>query len=518
MTDGGRYDPGTDMWTPTIHGNQPSARRGHRAVWTGNHMIVWGDDFGATTGGKYDPALDSWSPTTVVNAPTGRSKFSMVWAGDRMIVWGGNDGGGTAVFDTGARYDPFFDTWTPTSTIGAPASRQEHTAVWTGSTMIVWGGERPFEILGTGGQYDPISDTWTATGTASAPTARFLHVGQWTGSRMLIWGGRDSSFTRLQSGSRYDPIANTWSSMSQTGAPSGREDALSAWSGDKLLVWGGFASSGSLVDGGRYDPASNAWSSMSSIGVPSKRCVSAATWAGDRMLIWGGYANCSSQSFLNTGAQYFPASDTWSPMSTTGAASPRAWTTMVWTGSAAIVWGGEGETSNVNLSSGGRWIAGDQRDDDGDGFTECGGDCNDGNAAVHPGASDVCDGIDNDCDGTVDNGVIPPASVSGLVAGPLKDELHWSPVAGADRYDVVSGDLTALRAGNGDFTHSLSTCLESDSPSTAADDPATPDVDSCIYYLVRAKAACKLGSYSQWTGAERPGRDAQISLSPVACP
>src|SRR5438552_1863612 len=32
------------------------------------------------------------------------------------------------------------DTWTATSTTGAPVARERHTAVWTGSEMIVWGG------------------------------------------------------------------------------------------------------------------------------------------------------------------------------------------------------------------------------------------------------------------------------------------------------------------------------------------------------------------------------------------
>ncbi|MBI2982013.1 MAG: hypothetical protein HYY44_06970, partial [Deltaproteobacteria bacterium] len=37
-------------------------------------------------------------------------------------------------------------------------------------------------------------------------------------------------------------------------------------------------------------------------------------------------------------------------------------------------------------------------DQDGDGFTPNGGDCNDNNAAIKPGATEICDGLDNDCD------------------------------------------------------------------------------------------------------------------------
>ena len=41
-------------------------------------------------------------------------------------------------------------------------------------------------------------------------------------------------------------------------------------------------------------------------------------------------------------------------------------------------------------------------DEDGDGFTEEDGDCNDADAAAYPGATEICDGIDNDCNGLAD--------------------------------------------------------------------------------------------------------------------
>jgi uncharacterized protein (TIGR02145 family) len=43
-------------------------------------------------------------------------------------------------------------------------------------------------------------------------------------------------------------------------------------------------------------------------------------------------------------------------------------------------------------------------DSDGDGFTELGGDCNDSDASINPGIYEVSDGIDNNCDGEIDEG------------------------------------------------------------------------------------------------------------------
>jgi hypothetical protein len=65
-----------------------------------------------------------------------------------MIVWGGYDANLQYVFNTGGRYNPGTNTWTATTTTNAPSGRRGHTAVWTRSEMIVWGGGP-----NTGGRY-----------------------------------------------------------------------------------------------------------------------------------------------------------------------------------------------------------------------------------------------------------------------------------------------------------------------------------------------------------------------------
>jgi hypothetical protein len=51
----------------------------------------------------------------------------------------------------------------------------------------------------------------------------------------------------------------------------------------------------------------------------------------------------------------------------------------------------------------GGWWSAPAGDADGDGYTSAQGDCNDGESTVYPGAAtDSCDGLDNDCDGAID--------------------------------------------------------------------------------------------------------------------
>ena len=202
---GGRYDPIADAWTPTSTNGAPSSRSGHSAVWSGTEMIVWGgdDSSGQTnTGGLYDPIHDSWLAVSTVNAPTGRTSHSAIWTGTRMIVWGGHVGGGPTPLDSGGRYDPDTDTWQPTSTVGAPLARYDHTASWPNAGMVVWGGVLQSPVkTNTGGRYNPATDSWQSTTTTLAPEARASHSAVFTGSGVLIWGGFD--LAALKTGGLY---------------------------------------------------------------------------------------------------------------------------------------------------------------------------------------------------------------------------------------------------------------------------------------------------------------------------
>jgi N-acetylneuraminic acid mutarotase len=371
-------DPCTDdTWTPTSGTDAPDARSYHTAVWTGSEMIVWGGTGSGgnlNTGGRYNPSTDSWAATSTTNAPFGAAAPA-VWTGSEMIVWGGDRGSGfsdtgtrnnrqfvpstptgspTPGPGTGGRYDPANDTWTATSTTNAPNTRGSATAVWTGSEMIVWGGEggggKPPTRFDTGGRYDPSTDSWTATNTTGAPAARASHSAVWTGSQMIVWGGVGVVNQVLNTGGRYNPSTNSWTATNTTGAPAARASHSAVWTGSQMIVWGG---PGNSNTGGRYEPSIDSWTATSTIGAPVGRIEHTAIWTGSEMIVWGGFN--TTDFCVNTGGRYDPSSDSWTVTSTNNVPATRDSHTAIWTGSEMIVWGGFDCFGFVN--TGGRYCA-----------------------------------------------------------------------------------------------------------------------------------------------------------------
>src|SRR6266498_2099059 len=364
---GGRYNPITDSWLPT--GKTPSRRSLHTAVWTGNEMIIWGGflqgsggDPYTDTGGTYTPSTDSWVPTNRTNAPTGRELHTAVWSGSEMIVWGGYSyDGDDHYWNTGGRYNPGTNSWVATSITNAPVGRDSQTAVWTGNTMIVWGGyffDGNDHYLNTGGRYNPVTDSWTATSMNNAPSARAVHTAVWTGSEMVLWGGADS-VNYFNTGGRYSPATDSWLATNLTNAPSGRDLHRAVWTGNEMIIWGGYFFDGNdryLNTGGRYNPDTNSWLPTNIVNVPDARARTTAVWSGTEMIVWGGHADFFSVPYFNTGGRYNPGTDSWVATNINNAPDGRYRHTAVWTGNEMIIWGGILYT-NTYTSTGGRYCA-----------------------------------------------------------------------------------------------------------------------------------------------------------------
>jgi hypothetical protein len=46
--------------------------------------------------------------------------------------------------------------WTPIAATGAPSARAYHTAIWTGTEMLIWGGSAGGDVAdSSGGRYVP---------------------------------------------------------------------------------------------------------------------------------------------------------------------------------------------------------------------------------------------------------------------------------------------------------------------------------------------------------------------------
>ena len=74
--------------------------------------------------------------------------------------------------------------------------------------MIIWGGWDDQDFLNTGGSYNPGTDSWIATSMTNVPTGRFQHSAVWTGSEMIVWGGWNPELFqhRRQIRSRYEQL------------------------------------------------------------------------------------------------------------------------------------------------------------------------------------------------------------------------------------------------------------------------------------------------------------------------
>jgi N-acetylneuraminic acid mutarotase len=240
----------------------------------------------------FDPSKNSWTTIPTANAPSGRYLHTATWVdkpSPRMCIFGGYSG--SATFGDGACYDPTENGW---SSIGdVLPTRREHSAVWTGSVIVYFGG------LGFDGTtddvwlndtalYDPEGDSWSSP-SAGQPSVRARHTAVWTASAMIVWGGATAGSSGLSGdGGVYTPTNGTWSGMSGA-PPEARHRHTAVWVPGRMIVWGGEGKGGLLATGGVFDPGSATWDARPMPMGPAARSSHTAVGTSDqRMIVWGG--------------------------------------------------------------------------------------------------------------------------------------------------------------------------------------------------------------------------------------
>jgi N-acetylneuraminic acid mutarotase len=258
------FNPATNEWRQLP---QSPASGGGLVVWTGREMIGWGggccgDAF--SDGAAYNPTTNTWrklrtSPLAPSQSPIG------TWTGHELIVFVGDfnpDGKPwPAHFARAAAYNPVTDTWRRIARI--PSARGGAAVVWDGHEALVVGGAdvrqtgKPVPLANVGYAYNPTTNRWRRL--PPMESGRTQSAAVWTGKTLLLWGGSQTVDRPVvpPHGLAYDPTANRWSPLPQ--APLlGRLDPTAVWTGRQLIVWGGQkpgAGLKSFADGAAFTPA-----------------------------------------------------------------------------------------------------------------------------------------------------------------------------------------------------------------------------------------------------------------------
>ncbi len=246
----------------------------------------------------------------IIDAGYGVSATSL---GTSVIFWGGSTLAG-AKTKTGYFLNKDAASTATTAVVGAPSERSYHCAVWTGTELIIWGGQNSsLTALNTGGRYNPLTNSWTVM--ADGPFARSSASACWTGTEMLVWGGVEQTNgvpktnpSTPNTGAFYNPATNTWRPFNPVNPPSARYGAGAAWTGTEIIILGGkycdndtnWSNDATTNQVATYNVASNTFRQSVKSHSFGDGPIS-ASWTGTHVAFCNTYSNAASF--------YYPLSD-----------------------------------------------------------------------------------------------------------------------------------------------------------------------------------------------------------------
>jgi hypothetical protein len=337
-----------------------SGRPAPFAVWTGKAMLVWGGVTKPSDWGFYDPATNTWAkgaappPLNISPLLQAPKTGQVAWTGSQLVVVLG-DG-------SGAIYDGATAAWTSFAGADFPlVKRLGFAAVtWMPATgeVLVYGG---FDTtcpctLGEAAAFNVTTKAWRKV--AAEPLAvRSGAQAIWDGSQVLLYGGDGVNGPEL-SAATYDPVADAWTTLGQPPIATALDlvvQPLTGPGGPLAMLWGGAIASGTFQgypakDGALWDETAKGWTYV--MPIPNEGPFEGprfpASWStGAQLFLWGGqrYANGFTDSAK--GLSYDLATATWTDM-LPGGPTPRHDAVAVWTGTEAVVWGGQTDTQTLD--------------------------------------------------------------------------------------------------------------------------------------------------------------------------
>jgi hypothetical protein len=229
------FKPATGKWRE-LRDSIP----GGITVWSGREAIGWGGGCcgdAQSNGAAYNPATGAFrklprSPLAPSQAPLG------AWTGHELILFVssfGPDGKPwPARFARAAAYDPAKNTWRSIAPLPNTGLSFASNAVWDGHEILV-AAAGPSARLAFA--YTPSTNHWRRL--ASLPSTRVGATAVWAGTRLLLWGGQKvGASANLRDGVAYDPRTNRWATL-PTAPLRTRGVPTVAWTGQALIVWGG---------------------------------------------------------------------------------------------------------------------------------------------------------------------------------------------------------------------------------------------------------------------------------------
>jgi hypothetical protein len=335
FSSGKRFDPYGNAWYDiATTGSPPSARYQHAGVYAQGELVVWGgrDASGnyLGSGAIYHPGALSWRTMTSVNKPDGRARPTLTNVGTKVLLFGGGHStdaySDAYYFDWDAATQPYGE-WSEVTAASGLGGRELHTATRITDGVLIWGGERTFEIISdvwttqwhqSGAVLSTVNDTWSSVSTTGAPSHRSRHVAATVDGGVAIWGGETTGGGAAADGAIYDPDNDTWTAMPSTGAPAGRRNHT-IWKmggSSNIVVWGGSDGDGDGAaprnDGGYYNSVNRVWLPVTTTDAPSARQRHRALTnqhpsSSSPMVVWGGKA--SDGSALGSGGIYTQPTD-----------------------------------------------------------------------------------------------------------------------------------------------------------------------------------------------------------------